>query len=209
VRQKLEAFQDFFSHIARLKAVGNNCLVYTEAPMSKPKVSFTELELAFTAGSSDYISFLDTLTGEVLSYDNDIEDELLTGGDFSDLPKWQQDEVAIARRVLRSFGELLEEGEEADKIREPGRYVEIPRIESHEAYETMEEFAETVNDSHLRDLLDVALHGKGAFRRFKDVLLSYPAERERWFRFEDRRRQEAIEEWAREEGVEISFEEGK
>ncbi len=46
-------------------------------------------------------------------------------------------------------------------------------------------------------------------RRFKDALFDYPAESERWFRFEERRRREAIEEWARRQGVEISFEERK
>ncbi len=174
--------------------------------MSRPKVSYTDLELAFTAPSSDYVNLLDTRTGEVLSYKSEIEDKSLTGGDLSDLPKWQQGEIAAARRVLRACGELLEPGDEADQVSEPSRYVEILRIETGEAYQAMEDFAETVSDSHLRDLLDVALRGKGAFRRFKDVLLNYPAERERWFRFEEQRQREAIEEWARRQGVEIDFE---
>jgi len=29
----------------------------------------------------------------------------------------------------------------------------------------------------------IAIDGKGAFRRFKDVLLNYPTERERWFSY--------------------------
>jgi hypothetical protein len=49
--------------------------------------------------------------------------------------------------VLRAFGELVEEGEEADKISEPGRYIEIPRIETGEAYQAMADFAETVTGS--------------------------------------------------------------
>src|SRR5215207_4530710 len=31
--------------------------------------------------------------------------------------------------------------------------------------------------------LTISIDGKGAFRRFKDVLLAYPAERERWFSY--------------------------
>ena len=31
--------------------------------------------------------------------------------------------------------------------------------------------------------LVLAIDGKGAFRRFKDVLLSYPVERDRWFQY--------------------------
>jgi len=174
--------------------------------MSKPKVSYTDLELAFTASGFEYAHLLDTQTGEVLGYESSIEDELLTGEDLSYRPEWQESEIAAARRVLRASGDLLEPGEEADQISEPGRYVPIPRIESGEAYETMADFAETVRNAHLRELLDIALRGKGAFRRFKDVLLNYPEERERWFRFENQREREMIEAWAREQGVEINFE---
>ena len=174
--------------------------------MSKPKVSYTNLELAYSASGFDYVYLLDTQTGKVLSYDSDIEDELLAGGDLSDRPEWQEDEVAAARRVLRACGELLEPGEEIDQVSEPGRYVQIPRIETDEAYETMVDFAETVRNAHLRELLDVALRGKGAFRRFKDVLLNYPEERGRWFEFESQRKRETIEAWAREQGVDINIE---
>jgi hypothetical protein len=108
------------------------------------------------------------------------------------------------RPLLRAFGELP--GEEAGEEVEMGRFVEIPKQESQDAYEVMEDFAETVANPHLRELLAVALRGKGAFRRFKDVLLDYPAERERWFAFENGRRRKAVEAWAQEEGVEIEFE---
>ena len=45
------------------------------------------------------------------------------------------------------------------------------------------------------ELLEVAINGKGAFRRFKDVLLNYPEERERWFQFKDDRMKERALEW--------------
>jgi len=49
----------------------------------------------------------------------------------------------------------------------------------------MEDFIETVSDPQIRRELAIAIDGRGAFRRFKDVLLDYPAERERWFAFRD------------------------
>jgi hypothetical protein len=52
---------------------------------------------------------------------------------------------------------------------------------SREQYRWMERFVSTVQDQALRERLLVAIDGKGAFRRFKDVLLAFPAERERWF----------------------------
>jgi hypothetical protein len=169
--------------------------------MSKPKVSYTELELAFSAPGYEYQNWLDKQTGEVLSFESHIEDALLTGGDLSGLPNWQQGEVENARRVLRALGGLP--GEEESEAVEPDRYVPIPQIETHDAYQMMVDFAETVRGAHLRELLAVALRGKGAFRRFKDVLLDYPAERERWFEFERGRERETIEAWAREQGVEL------
>jgi len=90
--------------------------------------------------------------------------------------------------------------DEAEKLREkiddgPDRYERIPKAESHEGYEDMQDFIATVKDERLSELLEVAINGKGAFRRFKDVLLNYPEERERWFQYRDDRTQERALEW--------------
>ncbi len=83
-----------------------------------------------------------------------------------------------------------------DQIEEDfDRYERIPKAEFHEGYEDMVDFIATVKDEHLAELLEVAINGKGAFRRFKDVLLNYPEERERWFQFKDDRTQERALEW--------------
>jgi hypothetical protein len=58
-------------------------------------------------------------------------------------------------------------------------YKPIPRAESYEGYQDMADFIVTVGDEHLRELLEVAINGKGAFRRFKDVLACYADEREK------------------------------
>jgi hypothetical protein len=92
------------------------------------------------------------------------------------------------------------DAEEKEKLRErldddPDRYEPIPKAESHVGYEDMRDFIATVENEHLAELLEVAINGKGAFRRFKDVLLSYPEEMERWFQFKDDRIQERALEW--------------
>lgn len=150
--------------------------------MSTPKVSFSDLEDAFLDSTYQHHYWLDKRTGEVLFVDEEISHSLELGEDLSEAPEWRHEFIEQARRVLRAFGELPGQKEDDSEI-ELGRYVEIPKRESREAYEDMVDFAETVTNSRLRDLLDVALRGKGAFRRFKDVLLDYPAERERWFEF--------------------------
>ncbi|MBT8493032.1 MAG: UPF0158 family protein [Deltaproteobacteria bacterium] len=68
----------------------------------------------------------------------------------------------------------------ADNIR---NYVRVEPASSREQYRWMERFVQSVTDQALRERLIISIDGKGAFRRFKDVLLAYPAERERWFTY--------------------------
>ena len=86
---------------------------------------------------------------------------------------------------------------------ELGRYEPIPKVESYEGYRDMQSFIATVEDDHLGELLEVAINGKGAFRRFKDVLLNYPKEREKWFEFRDGRMEERALKWLESIGVSL------
>ena len=86
---------------------------------------------------------------------------------------------------------------------ELGRYEPIPKAESYEGYRDMQAFIATVEDDHLAELLEVAINGKGAFRRFKDVLLNYPKEREKWFEFRDGRMEERALKWLESIGVSL------
>ncbi len=83
------------------------------------------------------------------------------------------------------------------------RYIWIPRMSSDEGYEDMEDFIETVEDENLKEKLCIAINGRRAFRRFKDVLLRYPDERERWFKFQNARVIKRVREWLEDEGIEI------
>jgi len=62
-------------------------------------------------------------------------------------------------------------------------YLRVEPASSREQYRWMEKFVGSVIDEPLRERLIISVDGKGAFRRFKDVLLAYPAERERWFSY--------------------------
>jgi len=56
----------------------------------------------------------------------------------------------------------------------------------------------------LKEKLYIAIDGPGAFRRFKNVLLRYPEEKERWFKFKDARTTERVKEWLEAEGIETT-----
>jgi hypothetical protein len=62
-------------------------------------------------------------------------------------------------------------------------FLRVEPASSREQYRWMEKFVGSVTDEPLRERLIISVDGKGAFRRFKDVLLAYPAERERWFSY--------------------------
>jgi predicted nucleotidyltransferase len=84
---------------------------------------------------------------------------------------------------------LAEQGEPDPETRQLHPIDPIP---SYEGYAEMQEFIERVRDPHARDLLERAIAGRGAFRRFKDMLLDFPKLRDAWFRFHDAR----LERWA-------------
>lgn len=63
----------------------------------------------------------------------------------------------------------------------------VERVGSHEGYRDMELFIATVEDPTIVDRLEIAIRGKGAFRRFKDVLSRYPEELQRYFLFSGER----------------------
>ncbi len=85
-----------------------------------------------------------------------------------------------------------------DDIEEnPERYLEIETPSSREAYEWMVEFVEGLDDKELQEKLWIALDGKGAFRRFKNVLNGFPQKRDEWFEFEKKKINEAVEQWVK------------
>jgi len=137
-----------------------------------------DLIMAFEDNSGNFDYYVDTTTGKVIMLPNEFIDN-----DF----------------------------EEPDKMREKiendirTRYITTPYIPSHEAYNDMKDFIETLVDQNLQEQLYIAIDGKGAFRRFKDLLIDYPDERQKWFEFKKNKTLERIREWLKAEGiVEIS-----
>jgi hypothetical protein len=89
------------------------------------------------------------------------------------------------------------EAEEAD---DPERWLYVPALGSRAAYRDMELFIEEVVDAALADRLRIALGGRGAFRRFKDVLARDERAWHRYHRFCDERRRGRARAWLAEEG---------
>lgn len=87
------------------------------------------------------------------------------------------------------------------RIAGDGGYMRVDPVSSREQYRWMERFIPMVDDAELRERLTQAIDGKGAFRRFKDVLMSYGPERERWFAFRSERLRVFMEAWLSAHGL--------
>ena len=80
--------------------------------------------------------------------------------------------------------------------------IRVEPASSREQYRWMERFVSSVSDEPLQRRLTISIDGKGAFRRFKDVLLAYPVERERWFSYRSNLLHWHIQNWLANHGLE-------
>jgi Uncharacterised protein family (UPF0158) len=137
-------------------------------------VNWDDLEIALTANAGEWTCYLDLRTGEV---------HMLPAHGWDDEPVGPSED-------------------EIDAGLGAGFLVRVEPLGSSVEYGWMVAFTETVRQGRLRMRLDIALQGRGAFRRFKHALLDAPAERERWFAFHDQQLLQAAREWLAEEGIE-------
>jgi hypothetical protein len=137
-------------------------------------VNWDDLEMALTADPVQWSHYLDRRTGEV---------QMVPVDRLDDEDTWLSED-------------------EIDAGLDAGHLVPIEPLGSSVEYGWMAEFTATVGNARLRDRLEVALDGRGAFRRFKNVLLDDLAERDRWFAFRDARLRAAAREWLAEQGIE-------
>lgn len=80
-------------------------------------------------------------------------------------------------------------------------WLEIGSVASHEGYRDMADFVAGVHHRRAAELLDRAIAGRGAFRRFKDTLFEFPELREQWFRYRDARSRRRAVRWLADAGL--------
>ena len=75
-------------------------------------------------------------------------------------------------------------------------------------YGMMEGFIEALTDSHQRECLEVAISGRGAFRRFKDTLPRFGLS-EQWYSYKDETLLGFARRWCEENGLTYTLEGAK
>ena len=152
------------------------------------KVDMDALTGVFELHFDDINSYLDLETGEVLQVSDEtrrllekLDEELYTDegervmplevllAQHPEIPDWQKVALLEADRVERGFG---------------ARIVAIDP-EPYSDYNDMESFVYTVADARLANELEYAIQGRGAFRRFKDILACHPQVQNAWYAFKD------------------------
>ena len=106
--------------------------------------------------------------------------------DYSD---WQEEDINIAKHYLET----------------PDDFIDLPSQYDVDEYRMMEDFALNLENEKFTDQLIFALKGKGAFRRFKDAVLSLEIEKD-WYQFRDTRYKEFALDWCEENGIGIEEE---
>lgn len=83
---------------------------------------------------------------------------------------------------------------------DPDRWLGIDPAGSRAGWNDMADFIGTVTDPGRADRLSIAIEGRGAFRRFKNVLHRWPDEDARWYAFSEDRKLGRAREWLAAEG---------
>lgn len=177
--------------------------------MNKLQINWIDLETAFENLSGEFSSFdeisnyFDKETGQVVVVDElvreamesileDLDEAGVEGADWTDqdicrTPSYQELSDWLQPAALSAIH--LEYG---DSI---GRFKRIPQFESHDAFEWMEAFADTVRDKAVQKGLSSALQQHKPFRKFRDALGSDRHLQQQWRMFESARQREAIIQW--------------
>lgn len=147
--------------------------------MRKLKINRLDFDTAFELSSYETTAYLDVETGAVIFVEDYVVDqleELLADEDGEDVEtvlRAQTDLSDIERQQLLDAARVERDAD--------NRFRMIPKQDSRDGYQDMQEYIWSLEDEHLRELLEVAIQGSGAFRRFKDVLSRYPEAQENWF----------------------------
>jgi hypothetical protein len=147
------------------------------------RVSLKGIVDALEGSFEEALSYLDPETGEIETVSREVLSHAEEDGDPDDLLDWQQDEFQLACRIV-----------------ETGRFLRLPTEWDVHEWEIMDQFARSITDASVSNDLRGALHGRGAFRYFKDTLRRYQME-QTYYDYRSQALREIAIEWCEENGI--------
>lgn len=150
--------------------------------MSLP-VKLQDVIDALQSTEESILYFLDRRNGEIEL----ITEEVWSAGEKDEListyPEWQRDSILKAR-----------------EIQSTDHFVELPSEFDIDSYDMMEQFCRECPNRQISEKLSAVIKGKGAFRRFRDMISDLGIQDE-WNRFEHQQFEDLAVEWLEDEGI--------
>jgi hypothetical protein len=151
------------------------------------KAKLSEIVDAMECQSEEMTPYLNHETGEVRTMPSEV---IIAAENNED-----------TQEIMDTFGCDEQDIKTAQEINQGEQWIPLPSQYDIHEYKIMERFCNSQKDPHIRELLTVAISGKGAFRRFKDT-----ADRigviNQWYEFRKKEFEEIAKEWCRENEVE-------
>ncbi len=181
--------------------------------MKQFTIDWQALETAFEDNPGEFMieraNYFDLESGEVVFVDEQVNDAVNCIIDELDAvldegAEWTDDAI----RGTDTFQQLSEAENSsvlaAIKIEygDPRQFEGIPHFDSHESYEFMRDFIETVSDDAMQGRLSEAIAQRKPFRCFRGVLADDRRLQRQWREFEIARQRETMIEWLHSIGVE-------
>jgi hypothetical protein len=145
-------------------------------------VSLRDVVEALDLQSDELSSYLDPDTGEIITF-NQEEASVAIRGEWAKAPEWMKEMLPKIKRAL-----------------EDDRILELPDRVHIDEWRMMQDFALEDKQCKCRQELEAAVHGTGAFRRFKDAIGRLGLE-EAWFSYREAEYQRVAREWLEENGI--------
>jgi hypothetical protein len=149
-------------------------------------VSLDDVVMEMDLPNDDWSAYLNRRTGELVTVTD--EDQGLVEGeeDTEDLPDWQRERLPKVREALES-----------------DEFLPLPsKFDIHE-YRIMERFSLEVENADVREALLQAIRGRGAFRRFKEVIHERGVT-EAWYAYRQQVLEDIAIDWLEANGIAYS-----
>ena len=106
----------------------------------------------------------------------------------------------VSGKFICIMPDYMPEAELAELDATWDEYIPLPTQYEINEYQIMTEFAEQHPAAHVGEVLCNALHGRGAFRRFKDTCIRFGIEQS-WYQFRSEKLYALAKEWCQENGL--------
>jgi len=153
------------------------------------RVKMSDVLDGLEAQGDETHAFLDKQTGEVLLL---MDEDLCAAdgdeeGDLSDCGEWERESIEQAKAVQADEG---------------GRFLALPDRFDVNEWEMMRDFAMALEDDSQAESLQNAIHGRGAFRYFRDRVHELGLA-DAWYKFREEQYRQVALDWCEANGVDV------